>query len=339
MIGDKLRKLRTDKHMTQQELASGICTRSMLSHIEHGDTQPSLDLLEKLCARLGIRPADLLNDGTQEDEYRDVINQLEDLIMYGDFEAAVQYARGILRVQRVQSNPEMKCECLRLMGVAYNKNAKYDEALQALKEALDVAAKCSVEVRFKCMNGLAAVLLNLGQWDESLKILIQAYELSRTLHTPNRNQIYLVYNIAKVYRLLGEQDRALHFLREGLHLSRKTGIFDSAGHLEVQMGLIHLERGQFTKAVESFQRALKLYEYTDDIRSQVGCLINLTETYFAKHEHTNAWKSLRQAHRVMRSNDSEDLRKIVRDELAKVKATRKNNWDNHCQAIRTVVPE
>lgn len=65
-LGEKIKKLRIAKLMTQSELAGGEITRNMLSRIEHGAAQPSLDTLKYLADRLGVTMGYLLSDGDDE---------------------------------------------------------------------------------------------------------------------------------------------------------------------------------------------------------------------------------------------------------------------------------
>jgi transcriptional regulator with XRE-family HTH domain len=65
-IGEKIKKLRTDKLMSQTELAGSEITRNMLSQIEHGSATPSLNTINYIAARLNVSPGFLLAD--EEDE-------------------------------------------------------------------------------------------------------------------------------------------------------------------------------------------------------------------------------------------------------------------------------
>ena len=64
-IGEKIKKLRTDKLMSQSELAGSEITRNMLSQIEHGSALPSLSTIKYIAARLNVSPGFLL---AEEDE-------------------------------------------------------------------------------------------------------------------------------------------------------------------------------------------------------------------------------------------------------------------------------
>jgi transcriptional regulator with XRE-family HTH domain len=52
--GMKLAELRKAKGWTQAELARGICTPSMVSQIECGKANPSVQLIRKLEQKLGV---------------------------------------------------------------------------------------------------------------------------------------------------------------------------------------------------------------------------------------------------------------------------------------------
>lgn len=65
-IGEKIKRLRTAKLMTQADLVGNEITRNMLSRIENGAAQPSLSTVMYISKRLNVSPGFLLAD--EEDE-------------------------------------------------------------------------------------------------------------------------------------------------------------------------------------------------------------------------------------------------------------------------------
>ena len=62
-VGEKLRALRLEMHLTQQELAENCeVTKSFLSKIEHGKAMPSLGTLSRLASELNVSLSDLVSD-------------------------------------------------------------------------------------------------------------------------------------------------------------------------------------------------------------------------------------------------------------------------------------
>lgn len=65
-IGEKIKRLRTAKLMTQSELVGGEITRNMLSRIENGAAQPSMATVRYIAERLNVSPGFLLADEADE---------------------------------------------------------------------------------------------------------------------------------------------------------------------------------------------------------------------------------------------------------------------------------
>lgn len=65
-IGEKIRRLRIEKMMTQAELSGDQVTRNMLSLIEKGKAVPSLQTLTYIASRLNVSPSILLADENEE---------------------------------------------------------------------------------------------------------------------------------------------------------------------------------------------------------------------------------------------------------------------------------
>ena len=64
-IGKKIKELRTEKLMTQSELAGAEITRNMLSRIENEAALPSLGTVLYLAERLGVPAGYLLSEGDE----------------------------------------------------------------------------------------------------------------------------------------------------------------------------------------------------------------------------------------------------------------------------------
>jgi transcriptional regulator with XRE-family HTH domain len=89
MIGQKIYYFRKLNGLTQEQLATGICSVSHLSKIENGHETPSSDILEHLCKRLDISESDI----NSEEDIKAISLLLDEwytLIVNRDKEAAIQ---------------------------------------------------------------------------------------------------------------------------------------------------------------------------------------------------------------------------------------------------------
>lgn len=66
LLGDKLRYLRTQRHMTQVELAQrlGLARQGYVSNLEAGRKAPSLELVVQIADLFGVTTDYLLRDTT-----------------------------------------------------------------------------------------------------------------------------------------------------------------------------------------------------------------------------------------------------------------------------------
>ena len=71
-IGKRIKRFRTEKEMTQAELAGDFITRNMLSLIEAGKAQPSLPTVEYIANRLNVPIGVLVSDDESEKFFRKI---------------------------------------------------------------------------------------------------------------------------------------------------------------------------------------------------------------------------------------------------------------------------
>ena len=75
-LGERIKQLRKQKKMTLAELAGDRLTKGMLSLIENGKAQPSMESLRYIAERVGVEVSTLLDDGNVE-ELRELLLEIE----------------------------------------------------------------------------------------------------------------------------------------------------------------------------------------------------------------------------------------------------------------------
>lgn len=90
--GEKIKKLRKKKHMTQSELVGNEITRNMLSRIENGQANPSLESLMYLAHRLGVPVGYLLAEDSEDLKYERafIIDEIKLAFKSGNYRIAAK---------------------------------------------------------------------------------------------------------------------------------------------------------------------------------------------------------------------------------------------------------
>ena len=141
-IGEKIKQIRTEKMMTQNELSGGVITRNMLSCIENGSAQPSLATLRHIATKLNVPIGYLLADGQEEKTYLKMfeISNIKNAYLSGN----LRICRDMCQNSSFDNDDEINLiysECC--LGLAEERFSagQLKRACAYLDEALEVASR------------------------------------------------------------------------------------------------------------------------------------------------------------------------------------------------------
>ena len=146
-IGEKIRLARLEKHMTQSEVAENKITRNMLSAIESGKAQPSLDTLYHIAEVLELPVAYLISEEIDEVSYKksQLISDIR--TAFGE----KRYSQCILYINELSEIDDELAYILAYanfeLGVTASKNGSFLTAEKYLVLANDYAKKTVYDTR------------------------------------------------------------------------------------------------------------------------------------------------------------------------------------------------
>lgn len=174
-IGDKVKKLRTEKMMTQSQLAGDEITRNMLSRIESGCALPSLPTLEYLAKRLNVPSGYLLADEAEDEKYNKAFIKEELKRSYASDNFRI--CRSICLDNEIEDDEYALIACESMFSVAVEEFdrgrlkfacAHFDEALMRLEKTAYSTEhiKASAAAYFRYMRMISRTLSS-GVIDEN----------------------------------------------------------------------------------------------------------------------------------------------------------------------------
>ena len=140
-IGEKIKKLRTSKLMTQSDLVGGEITRNMLSQIENGSANPSLDTVRYIASRLNVSVGYLLSEGAEERMYlkHGQIEGIKKAFMNEDY----LICRDMCLNSENMQDDELRmilCECDLALGIEAFCDGRLYSCIRLLDEAIEGCA-------------------------------------------------------------------------------------------------------------------------------------------------------------------------------------------------------
>ncbi|MDQ3981938.1 MAG: tetratricopeptide repeat protein [Actinomycetota bacterium] len=257
-LGERIRRLRAERGLSQRDLALPLLTPSYVSLIEAGKRIPSPDALEHIAGRLKVDPMELRTGKSPAEE--------------AELELRLQEARRALHA------------------------GKRDEG-RAVADRVRAEAKrggwTRVEAKAQCVLGVADE--HAGRTDDALDHYRAAEALWQP--EPLHLRYESVAGIARCTMSLGDSRLAIHILNEYLDALERGGQPDPVARMRTHAALVacYVEVGLRQKAAHEAEQALRFAPLMDD-PAELACLhMNVGSAMLQQGRHEDALDAARKA--------------------------------------------
>jgi transcriptional regulator with XRE-family HTH domain len=266
-IGQRLRRLRTGKNLSQRELAEPGVSYAYISRIEAGTRQPSVKALRKLARKLRVT-AEYLETGSEisaeEERERRLADAELEVRLDEDTEAAVTKLRVILADAIEAGDIAAATRARTVLGSAALERGRPAEAVKLLEEAADQggivpSARPDVFAQLGRAHAMLGDLARAIELFESCLMEIDEVE-PENVAARVRYATYLSYALSDA----GELERAQSVLAEVLADADAEADPYARVHLYWSLARLAYMRGQHSISLDYARRALALVEATED---------------------------------------------------------------------------
>ncbi|MEV7091370.1 helix-turn-helix transcriptional regulator [Amycolatopsis sp. NPDC051045] len=259
-VGERLRELRTERGLTQRELAGPQYSAAYVSSVETGARTPSGDALRFFAQQLGIDPDELLGGRSP----RELIELDLELIETAERFLAGDARRATPRMQRIRRRAE-RLDRPRQAGIALLWLAGYstgDVRTKYVAEAETALAGEPPPVRAMVVPLRAAVLTAWGEVQYSVHLLETCHaELLRDGYPQPSMLLTLRACLAERHLRQGDLERAAEYARSALRLARgRPAVLAELTRSHVEVGRSHLAADRFADAAASVAAAYDLMQ-------------------------------------------------------------------------------
>ncbi len=167
------------------------------------------------------------------------------------------------------------------LGGVYNLIGRYKDALQSYNKAEMLVSDRRSKI--EALIGQATIYENLADYDSMINLLNRLIKLSRS--TPA--EVHVLSRYCWVYRLVGKMGKSNSAGNRGMELLKnlkKRGfsqieLYHVEGAIVNAMGVLYWSQGDFDKAIELYQRFLKVSEESGNLFGIGMALNNLGGVY------------------------------------------------------------
>ncbi|MER1988610.1 MAG: helix-turn-helix transcriptional regulator [Solibacillus isronensis] len=298
ILGERIKKLRKQKKLTQTELVGERLTKGMLSLIENGKAQPSMESLRFIAKRLNVDVDYLLDDGTltmlrnlyttiEEDvERRKLIRDPKELqsLTIKIIEKIEPY---LSEIQGTNYEQIRLREVYFLMNRTINKAKSLDEYWKFIDQYEEIHAYSRM---LRCYFYLCQAAIDQRNYNETLAILkqgekrIEPYELMMDPMVI----LDLYYNLTISYSAADDTKMSEHYLQKALNMAKKKQIFYRMDRFYHLLFIQSIAKEEINKSKEYIEKLMLLSEFADDPSISVRYLysklhyMNIVEKKYAQ---------------------------------------------------------
>jgi tetratricopeptide (TPR) repeat protein len=266
-IGQRLRRLRRERGLSQRELASPGVSYAYISRIEGGARRPSVKALRMLARKLGVT-ADYLETGseirdTEERELR--IADAELMLRLADDTAEAEQKLETLLSDALEAGDTLAASRASIaLGLAASHAGRNHEAIKQLESGLELA-EVSPAMRPDVYATLGRSLAASGQTQRAVDLFERCLEdVSRETPEDFTAQVRFTTYLSYALTDLGDLERAEGVLQDAIAKAEEATDAYSRVRLYWSVARLNDVQGRSAAALTYIRRAIALLDVTDD---------------------------------------------------------------------------
>jgi len=196
----------------------------------------------------------------------------------GKAQAGLDSLNTALTLSIAADNQEQKAKSLHLIGVAYWRMNKPQDALRYYQEELPIWRKLDEKRGLAlCLNETAKVQALLGDNKNALTNFQQALQIRNEIGD-KRGQGSTSIDLGNLYNEGGHHDQALQMYKDALQIQRDLNNERLQAICLNNIGAVYFEQGQYDNALAYYQQALTLREKAKAPGDIVQSVQNIADT-------------------------------------------------------------
>src|SRR5438270_601831 len=247
-LGDRVRRLRNARGLTQSELAAARVSKEYISQIETGKTRPTSQMLDWLADRSG-ESCDRLRAHILEWRSRCYRRHRDWEAAREDIERALELAEALSDDETI-AHVHFQASLVAERTGQWRRARALGERAKELYEAVDDPLNVS-----RLLNNLGGLTFMLGDTEQAVSLLKEAFRIALDVGEPI-DGAHAVSSLAQVHLRSGEAELAERQARHALELlDGRVDFLDEIGSARLVLGRALLEQGRLDEAEQTFAEA------------------------------------------------------------------------------------
>ncbi len=195
----------------------------------------------------------------KQDNLNTLIDSAQSYVDNGDYKKAIDVFKQASEIAKKQNDTEQLVRCIWLVGTNYFMLDDFESAKEQYVSALNIALANKYPVlTSNIYRDFGTLLLYKSNLDSALIFYTKAYELIKS-DTTNRKKLAIIYGqMAYVYEDKGDFNKAIEYHQKAIRIKESSSNKVSLADSYIGLGTIYARKGNLTKSFELTFKALHL---------------------------------------------------------------------------------
>ncbi|WP_314692888.1 helix-turn-helix transcriptional regulator [uncultured Abiotrophia sp.] len=257
-IAQMMFQYRKQKQWTQKELATGICTQTVISKIEKGESLPSVDLFFKLAKKLEMPMEDILALFNLEAQVTNQLSQdqIQTLLYRQDYQT-LAFLLDKMNLETASYDDVLTYKWVHAI-LAFHLEKDAPRALEEFDELI-AKEKQSQRIYYLALNSKAIVQMEIKDY-QAAKVTLEGLEQHYYEFLGPEFVAKVLINLARLYLYLDNNVMCLDYATKTVDLLVKGQKLFLLGEAYFYQAYAWNELGLLDSALLSCQRSVMLFE-------------------------------------------------------------------------------
>jgi HTH-type transcriptional regulator, quorum sensing regulator NprR len=310
-IGAVIKFYRSEKNMTQEELAQDICSVSYLSKIENNVTKPSEEIINLLFLKLKVEydpEADHKDLAENEKElfekYRGILNKsLESTILWNDSFKDIPNSYKTI-------SDKVLFQIISCRFYLYKRDLVNAEKILSRLE--NIISSCNPRERFIYYKNSGIFFYIKGDYLEAISKFNCSLKLVPDTNIYDWDLADLYYQLSLTYGKIQKIQNSIKFAQMAIDYFDKDYNYIKSAECQVILGIAYQRLEEYDMAIKSYDLGLKLAETFNNTHLMANINHNLGYLYSLSSNEMKARKFFEESLRLRLSmNDNGEVVKIL----------------------------
>ena len=315
-LGQRLRRARLNRNLTQGEVAKNQFSVSYVSAVERGQIRPSLGALEKLAERLQVPVTELLSEGEFETRYaypavehresaserhrEEVESALREAQILGQQRKSDEAIGLLLRMQSLHLSPRESATLQLCLASCYSEQGRAEEARRVAQDAIPVAERAlerELAERLRFELGRAFSLMQSHEAAlEQFRACLRA--ISDNVVRDLAFKLQVLLHIGEEYWRVSDYPQAIETLSQAAEVAQEVVAPDVLGASYWMISQALSAKGNHAAAKSYALRSVAAYDEAQNRMSVAAVHTRLGAAYARSGQSEEAIAQLNQAYAV-----------------------------------------